>query len=139
MPRLFENKALKMASTYWENQDGIHVSDTLKKVVPFTKAAEVTDSDSIIKFEDIKVNSGDPGHLYNIIIGSFVNSENANFAAKQYQSYGYKTSIIRTTNHNGNKIELVSVKSFNNFNNAVEYLREFKSKVKSDAWIYPNK
>jgi histidinol phosphatase-like enzyme len=58
--------------------------------------------------------------------------------AAKYRNLGYKTSIISVTNRNGIKAELVSVNTFNNFNEAIRYLREFQSKFDSKAWIYSN-
>jgi hypothetical protein len=133
----FENKALKSA-LYWEQQGRVRVADSLKRVVTDTKVTGETSQDSVVRFEAEKLDGGDSGNMYFIIIGSFINTENANLAARQYHSQGYITSIIRTTNRNGNKAELVSVKTFSNYDEAVKYLKEFQNKVDSKAWLYPN-
>ena len=137
MPRLFENKALRMASSYWEKQNSTHGSDTLKELEQYIKVTEGTDPDSVIKLEYEKLKGDDLRNQYYIIIGSFVKSENASIASEKYSSQGYKTNIIKIINPKGNKVELVSVKAFSNYNDATRYLREFKSKIDSEAWIYP--
>ena len=133
----FENKALKSA-LYWEKQGKVRVADSLKKVAPVTKITEETSPDSVVRVEPEKLGGGDFGNMYYIIIGSFISKENANLVARQFRSQGYKTSIINTTNRNGNKAELVSVRTFSNYDEAVRYLREFQSKVDPKAWLYPN-
>ena len=133
----FENNALKSA-LYWEQQGSVRAADSLKRGVTGTKITEETSLDSAVRFEAEKLDGGNSGNLYFIIIGSFINTENANLAARQYRNQGYRTSIIRTTNRNGNKAELVSVKAFSDYDEAVRYLREFQSKVDSKAWLYPN-
>jgi len=134
---VFENKALKSAS-YWEQQGRNRVADSLKRAVTGTKVTEETSKDTVIRSEAEKLAGEDLKNMYFIIIGSFTNAENANLAASKYSSQGYNTNIITTTNRNGNKAELVSVKSFSNFDEAVRYLREFQSKIDSKAWLYPN-
>jgi hypothetical protein len=43
------------------------------------------------------------------------------------------------TGKNGGKTELVSVKTFNNPGEAASFLKEFKSKVDHEAWIYSHR
>jgi cell division septation protein DedD len=77
--------------------------------------------------------------MFYIIIGSFINSANAKRTAGEYRRKGYKTSIIKTTNRDGNKLELVSVRTFTNYNEAVTYLKEFQAQIDSAVWLYPVK
>jgi len=134
---IFENKALKSAM-YWEQQGRNRVADTLERAIADTKVTEEAQPNSAVRIEEEKLPGGDSSNMFYIIIGSFINSENANLVARQYSSQGYSTSIITTTNRNGKKAELVSVKTFNNHDEAVKYLKEFQSKVDPKAWIYPN-
>ena len=134
---VFENKALKSAS-YWEQQGRNRVADSLRRTVTGTKVTEGTSKDSVVRFEPEKLAGEDLRNTYFIIIGSFTDAQNANLAARKYRSQGYSTNIITTTNRNGNKAELVSIKSFGDFNEAVRYLRDFQSKIDSKAWLYPN-
>lgn len=136
---VFGNKTLKEA-LLWAKQDSIRVADSLKRIEIEPKGVEEIQRDSLVKSdkEEHPVFAGDIKDKYYIIIGSFSNPDNAKLAAGKYRSLGYKTIIISTTNRNGVKAELVSVKIFNNFNEAVIYLREFQSKFNPKAWMYTN-
>lgn len=134
---VFENKALDNA-LYLEQQSRSRVDDSSKRALTDTKALERAQQHSAVKIEADKLSAGDSSNLFYIIIGSFINSENANLVARQYSSKGYNTGIIRAVNRNGKKAELVSVKTFNNYDEAVKFLKEFQDKVDSKAWIYPN-
>ena len=135
----FENKVRKEA-LLWTPQDSIRVADSLKKIKIESNLMENKQQDSLVSSDkDNLVFAGDTGDTYFIIAASFTNPENAKLAAGKYRSLGYKTSIISTTNRNGIKTELVSVKSFNNLNEATSYLREFKIKFDPKAWIYSKK
>ena len=134
---LFNKKTLK-ESILWARQDSIRVADSLKRIKIESKVPEDKRKDTVanpIK-EDNPSQTADTGDTYYIIAGSFTNTENANLAAGKYRRLGYKTCIISTTNRNGIKTELVSVKTFNNLNEAGKYLKEFKSKFDPEAWIY---
>ena len=121
-------------------QDSIRIADSLKRIEIETKGVEEIHKDSIVKSdkEKLPVSVGEIRGTYYIIVGSFTNPENAKLAVGKYRSLGYKTSIISATMRNGIKVELVSVNSFNNFNEAVRYLREFQNKFDPKTWIYSN-
>ena len=137
---LFDNKTLKEA-LLWAHQDSIRVADSLKRIKIESNLPQDKQQDSTFKLnkEESPALAGDNRDTYCIIIGTFSNPENARQAAGKYRSRGYKTSIISMTNRNGIKTELVSVKSFNNLNEATSYLREFKIKFDPKAWIYSKK
>ena len=137
---VFGNKALKEA-LLWAHQDSIRVADSLKRIKIESNLPQDKQQDSTFKLnkEESPALAGDNRDTYCIIIGTFSNPENAKLAAGKYRSRGYKTSIISMTNRNGIKTELVSVKSFNNLNEATSYLREFKIKFDPKAWIYSKK
>jgi hypothetical protein len=132
-----EEKALKEA-LLWARQDSIRIADSLKRIEIETKVVEALPQDSLGKSDKEKLpgSVGDSRITYYIIAGSFTNPENARLTAEGYRSLGYKTSIINTTNRNGIKAEYVSVNTFNNYYEAVRYLKEFQSKFDSKAWIY---
>ena len=121
-------------------QDSILIADSLKRIEFETKGVEEIHQDSIVMSdkEELPVSVGEIRGTYYIIIGSFTNPDNAKVAAGKYRSLGYKTSIISATNRYGIKAELVSVNTFNNFNEAVRYLREFQNKFDPKTWIYSN-
>jgi hypothetical protein len=137
---LFDKKTLKEA-LLWARKDSIRVADSLKRIKIKSNVAEDKQQGSLVKSdkEEHPDFTGDIRDTYYIIAGSFANLENARLAAGKYRSRGYKTSIINMTNRNGIKAELVSVKTFNNYNEAVSYLKEFKSKSDPEAWIYSKK
>lgn len=122
------------------HQDSIPIADSLKRIEIETKGVEEIHQDSIVKSdkEKLPVFAGETRDTYYIIVGSFTNPENAKLAAAKYRSQGNKTSIISTTNRNGIKTELVSINTFNNFDEAVKYLRDFQSKFDPKVWIYSN-
>ena len=74
----------------------------------------------------------------NIIVGTFTNPENAKRFAEQYRNEGYQSTIIRRTNSSGNILDMVSIKTFNNYNEALRYIQEFHSTVDPSAYLYSN-
>jgi SPOR domain len=134
---IFSGKNLKEA-LLWAHQDSIRVADSLKRINIESKVPDAERQDSLVKpvKEENPVLAGVSRDTYYIIAGSFASPENARITAGKYRSRGYKTSIISMTNQNGIKTELVSVKTFNNVNEAKRYLREFQSKFDPAAWIY---
>src|ERR1035437_6559253 len=136
----FENK-IRIEELLSAKQDKIHIADSLKRNENETKVAGGIQQDSLGKNDKDEqlVFEEDINGTYHIIVGSFTNPENAKLAAGKYRSRRYKTSIIYITGKNGVKTELVSVKSFNNLNEATRYLKEFQSKFDPKAWPYSHK
>jgi len=137
---VFFEKKVRKEELLWEQQDKIHVTDSLKRTENETRVVGEIHRDSIVKSDkdERPIVAENIRDSYFIIVGSFSNHENARLAAGKYRSRGYKTSIISMTDRNGIKAELVSVKTFNNFSEASRYLREFQSKF-DEAWIYSKK
>jgi hypothetical protein len=125
----------------WAKQDSIRVADSLKRIKIESNVAGDKKQDFLVKSdkEENHVLAGDSRDTYYIIAGSFTDPENARLTAGKYRKQGYKTRIIGMTDQNGIKTELVSVKTFNNLNDAASYLKEFKSKFDPKAWIYSHK
>ena len=138
---VFFEKKVRKEALLWAHQDSIRVADSLKRIKIESVAPGNKQQDSKVKpvKEENPLKATETESTYFIIAGSFTNSENASLVAEKYRSLGYKTSIISMTNRNGIKTELVSVKSFNNLNEATRYLREFKIKFDPEAWIYSKK
>jgi hypothetical protein len=136
----FEHKVRKEA-LQWAHKDSIRIADSLKKIKIESKGVKKIQQTPLGKSdkEENPVSARDIRGTYYIIAGSFTNTENAKLAARKYRSLGYKTNIISMTDRNGIKTELVSVNTFNNFDEAVRYLNEFKSKFYPSAWIYSKK
>ncbi len=140
--RYFREKGLFLGKNrkellLWAQQDSIRVADSLKQTAVVKDVSQVTKLDSVVKV--VKENPPEAGNkkMYYLIIGSFGNSENAKSIAEEYSNQGYKTDIIKTTNSRGRKIELVSIKAFDNYPDAVSYRDEFQRKISSNSWIYP--
>ena len=114
-------------------------TDSMEKVMSQKKVFEKALTDSLISIEDESLPEGDTSPLFFIITGSYLNHENAVQAAGQYSRQGYNTTILSTTTRNGDKSELVSVKAFKDRSEADIFIREFKAKIKPDAWIYSRK
>jgi len=120
----------------WAKKDSTRVADSLKRVMADKKAFERTLTDSIMSIEDENLPQGDIGHRYYIIAGSFSSHDNALKVAGNYTSQGFKTAIITTSGNNGARLELVSVKTFNDLNEAQSFLKGFKGIYDPAAWIY---
>jgi hypothetical protein len=138
---VFFEKKVRKEALLWEQQDKIHVADSLKKIKIESKGVKKIQQAPLGKSdkEENPISARDTRDTYYIIAGSFTNTENAKLAARKYRSLGYKTSIISMTDPNGIKTELVSVNNFNNFDEAARYLREFQSKSDPKAWIFSKK
>ncbi|MBP1675312.1 MAG: Sporulation related domain [Bacteroidetes bacterium] len=121
------------------SQDSILRADSLIKTGTFANSAIEPQQDPEIRIEDQKLSGEEIDNKYYIIIGSFSNTENAKLAASQYTGQGYNTSIIQTTDRNGKRIELVSARTFEDYDEAVSYLKDFQSNIDPGAWIYPRK
>jgi cell division septation protein DedD len=121
----------------WAQQDSIRIADSLKNNVVIKDVARDAKQDSVVKPVQDKASKAARSKMYYLIIGTFGNPENAKSVAEEYSNQGYKTDIIKTTNSNGRKIELVSIKAFNNYSDAVSYRNEFHRKISSNVWIYP--
>ena len=113
--------------------------DSIKKVISDKKAFERTLTDSLMNVAVKDIREGQKNLIYYIIVGSFANHDNAKQLAVIYSSQGYTTTILSTINRNGNKSELVSVKTFKDRTEADNFIMEFKAKTKPDAWIYTMK
>lgn len=140
--RYFREKGLFLDRELKKSQvsavkDSILIADSVQKAIIMTEVTEVTRTDSSVKNGEADPKGSDRVNSFYIIIGTYTNPENARSAARQYTEKGYSTDIINSRTSKGNKAELVSVKSFDNHDDAVGFLREFQRKVESKAWIYP--
>jgi hypothetical protein len=81
---------------------------------------------------------GETGRIYCIIVGNYVNPENAMSVAEKYNSLGYQTNIITTTLSGGEKAELVPARIFSNYKDATSFLCEYRRRVEPGAWIFSN-
>jgi hypothetical protein len=110
--------------------------DSVKKVIADKKVFERTLTDSLMSLEDNDPAAGNPGKGFYIICGSFGNHANAVKEAGKYSNEGFTTTIIKVSGANGSPLELVSIKAFSNYNEALEFLKGFKGSFDPAAWIY---
>jgi hypothetical protein len=109
-------------------EDSTRVADSLKRVHDIIK--ENARLDSIRRADETRIAKES---RYNIIVGSFINSENAKSLAEKYNKMGYNTAIIKPE---GSKFELVSAECMGNFKRATERLDAFRDTVQIEAWVY---
>jgi len=142
------------AAIRWAKQDSIRIADSLKRakqennvpepalkdsmesVVSDNKIFEKTLTDSPISGEEKKIPVRNRDQKFYIIVGSFTNKINAEKGARKYSVLGYEPSIINATNRDGTKMKLVSVKIFNDYNEAKNFLKSFQKQRNPDAWIF---
>jgi hypothetical protein len=142
------------AAVKWAKQDSIRVADSLKKLMPENNVLKqaMTDSmervmsnkrvfektltDSLLSVEEKKPPERNKVLKFYIITGSFTNQVNAEKGARKYSVLGYETTIINATNRDGTKMKLVSVKIFNDYNQAKSFLKSFQKQANPDAWIF---
>jgi hypothetical protein len=138
---MFFNNRTQIEELLWTHRDNIRVADSLEKILIDSKVVEKIQQAPSGKSDkgENPISAGDIRGTYFIIAGSFTNPENAKLFAGKYHSLGYKTSIISRTDRYGKKTELVSVNTFNSFNEAARYLKEFQSKFDTEAWIISKK
>lgn len=127
------------AAREWARQDSTRVADSIKKVMAVKKSFNATITDSLMSVEKTAPREKSAGAGYYIVAGSFANHENAGQAAAKYAAMGYKTALLSSTNPGGISIELVTVSSFSDKNEAAVFLKEFQSKVDPEAWIFSKK
>ncbi|HOW08714.1 MAG TPA: SPOR domain-containing protein [Bacteroidales bacterium] len=127
----FDNKALKSAS-YWEQNGLQNFHEPSGNSDSKSSSSQTGNNHASLISEEQKT-----GKFY-IITGSYTNPENANSVARQFSRNGYNVNIIKVLSNTGNDVQLVSIKSFENKENADEFLKEFKKNFNSEAWIYHN-
>lgn len=134
--QLFFRKHSLKSAIEWAREDSTRVADSLKKTLANKKIFEKTLSDTLMNLDVKKLTAEEVRSRYHIIIGSFTDPANTQTAAEQFSRQGYKTSIIKSLNRNGDDISLVSIRSFDNPDEARSFLKEFQKTVKPGAWLY---
>ena len=135
---LYGRRSLKKA-LLWAQQDSIRVADSLANALIVADLVDETLQDSLAIPEEEILTEEDTKDKCYIIMGTFTNPENAKRLAEQYRNEGYQSTIIRRTNSSGNILDMVSIKTFNNYNEALRYIQEFHSTVNSSAYLYSNR
>jgi hypothetical protein len=133
----FGKRSLKNA-ILWAKQDSTRIADSLKMIQVKSEADSGMGRGPAAKPLNYNIPLINPVKGYYVIVGSFTSDENAKIRARQYFIKGYKPEIIDATSNNGDKIELVSVRSFENFSEAKLFLKEFQHDIDPTAWLYSN-
>lgn len=117
-------------------QEIIYSPQQLRSPATLNADFETTMADQAFASHDDYVTGTDIGKIYCIIVGSYINPDNARAAAERYNQQGYQTNIIGATISDGKKAELVSIRIFGNYDEAVTFLQEIRNRVAPQAWIY---
>jgi hypothetical protein len=138
----------------WPRQDSIWVADSPKKVqrgdnvqeqtlkdsvervISVKKDFEKTLTDSLLSIEAKGNSKKIKATQFHIITGSYSNQGNAEKGARRYTALGYEPIIINAINRDGAEMKLVSVRIFNDYNEAKKFLKSFQKQTNPDAWIF---
>jgi hypothetical protein len=74
----------------------------------------------------------DQNDKYFMIVGSFMNYNLAKLYAEKIQQMGYQTQIIEASNG----FFRVSAKSYNNFNQGISEIDDFRASITPGAWLH---
>jgi hypothetical protein len=131
---LFGRKGKKLA-VLLAQQDSIRVADSLKRVQNRLKAMEEARLDSIKLAEDERMLL-ETRQKYNIVVGSFLNHDNAVKWLEEYRNQGFDPEIIQM---HDSGFELVVAESFERFSTAAVRLDYFQDEIDIDSWLFIRK
>jgi hypothetical protein len=131
---LFGKKARHMAILKAQ-EDSIRRVDSLQKVKAQLIAIENMKLDSIRKVNEERL-AFEAKRKYNIIVGSFINTDYAKGLCDEYRKQGYDPKIIK---QEGSRFELVSVEAHDSFRNAVSRLKQFQDTIQIESWLFVKK
>lgn len=117
-----------------KRQDSLELADsirTLHNELESLRQAHNRLLDSI-KHEKPASATSTAGNKYHIIVGSFRNQKYLNSYNKFIQEKGFQTNILQ----NEFGFKLISVDSYNNWNDALRTLKGIKEDLEETAWIY---
>jgi len=131
---LFGRKGKKLA-VLLAQQDSIRVADSLKRVQNRLKAMEEARLDSIKLAEEERMLL-ETRQKYNIVVGSFLNHDNAVKWLEEYRNQGFDPEIIQM---HDSGFELVVAESFERFSTAAVRLDYFQDEIDIDSWLFIRK
>jgi hypothetical protein len=120
------------------NQDNKFIADSSKRIQVDKKITGMPEGNSAVKPVQKNNQLNNSGKVYKIIAGSFASHENAILRARQYFSKGYKSEIVVRTGKDGARVELVSIRSFEDISEAKSFLKKFQRDIDASAWLYSN-
>jgi hypothetical protein len=132
---IFRKRGLKKAME-WATGDSIRIADSLKRIEIGVVAPIGSSLYSINKKSVTEISEKNKAIKYHIIVGSFSVKGNALRCMREYLVKGYNAELIYKKSSTGNNVGLVSVKSFHDFDETREYLKNFQRDLDSEAWIY---
>jgi hypothetical protein len=152
---LFTGRSLKKAIEQ-AREDSVRHANAVRKIEPEERVPEKTAEKVVVpRTEDKKekAQAGDQekkkesaeariskaGGKYYIIVGSFSQQENARVRQREYLSRDFKTGLLENISKNGKKVILVYVRTFNESNEALRFLKDFQKNEDSTAWLYSAK
>ena len=131
---LFGRKA-DTTAVWRARQDSTRVADSLRIVQEQLQTIE-NERLATARKADKERSEIENNYKYNIIIGSFISSENAKNLSYAYRKHGYNSQVIKME---GSKFELVSIGAYNSMVKAASRLKEFQDSAKIEPWLYIKK
>lgn len=109
-------------------------ADSLLNMPVVEPKLEMIDTNAIIPEESVAlpVQTGYGDGKYFMIVGSFQNQNFAELYAEKIQEMGYQSQIIESSSG----FYRVTAKSYNNFQQGVNEIDEFRSSITSGAWLH---
>jgi hypothetical protein len=124
------------AAIEWAKADSARVADSLIRIHESNRNINHVINDTISKITDPVSAKKPEGKKYFIVAGSFSDARHAGEVAEKYIAKGFTTSVIHSHRKDGSKLELVTVKSFKDHDEASGFLIKFKSEYDKAAWIF---
>jgi hypothetical protein len=114
-------------------------ADSVEKVLVQKRKYDKTITDSLTSLVNNVPEAAAGGTGYYVIAGGFANHNRAVEIAAKYKNLGFATTLKPFTKQTGEKVELVTVGRFSNIDKARAFLKDFKARHDSGAWIYDSK
>ncbi len=76
--------------------------------------------------------ANETGNRYYMIVGCFAVPQNADAYAAKVREMGYNSTILEGTN----RLQMVSARSYENYQESIAEIEKFRNEVNPDAWVY---
>lgn len=76
--------------------------------------------------------TNETGNRYYMIVGCFAVPQNADAYAAKIREMGYNSTILEGSN----RLQMVSARSYGNYQESIAELEKFRNEVNPDAWVY---
>ena len=118
---------------YQARMDSIRVADSIQAILEVERGIEQARLDSVRVIEEAE-RERLARFKYHIIVGSFKTPEYAEKYSVYYLDMGYKTEVLM----NQYDFNLVSARAFDDLNEALRQLENFRDTVELEAWLFIN-